>query len=120
MSASAGRQFRGLWIGLVVVLLLMMGVIALAAVLDQRAPIVYYRVVDDHALTVGAGTGPSLWARVTSVTETKSSVTIGASNVRLPLPSTNDQVVELAISLSEPLGERTVIDASSGLAIPPR
>lgn len=98
----------------------MTAVVAVIISLDQRAPIDYYRLADDHTVTVGAGTGPTLWARVTTVTETDSSVTIGVSGVRAPLPSTSSQVTELTVTLQAPLNDRSVIDASSGLLVPRR
>jgi hypothetical protein len=109
------QKLRRRWIVLFIVIALAFGEVLL---LDARAPIEYYRVVDDHTLVVGAGTGPTFWAHVTSVSETESAVVVGVSSVRVPLPSTNDQITEVTVSLRDPIGDRALVDASSGLPVP--
>lgn len=87
--------------------------------LDTATWIYYYRVVDDHTLVVGTVSGPGAWARVTSVTETPTTVTIIASNFFFQLgPSTAEGVgYESVAKLRDPIGGRTVIDGSSGLSV---
>lgn len=106
---------RRRWIALVVVL-----VVAIVAVrlFDRDAPIHYYRVINDYALSVGTITGPSTWTRVTTVTETSSSITVGVASLSAPLPGFGDNIYELTVLLRDPIGVRTVIDASSGLPVP--
>lgn len=108
-------RLRRRWIVLLVVLALTMGWLGL---LDASARIVYYRVIDDHTVAVGAETGPSFWARVTTLTETSSSVVVGVSTIRAPVASIGGDPVELTVNLHDPIGDRAVIDASSGLQIP--
>ena len=103
----------------VVGILLVLGVLSCMG-LDRAAPIDYYRQIDEQTIAVGAGTGPTLWARVTSVTESDTTVTIEARSVAAPVPSTGDAVTELVVTLSKPLGSRRVIDGSSGLDVPAR
>lgn len=102
-------------------------VVALVAVLlftayrllDSATWIYYYRVVDDQTLLVGTVSGPGAWVRVTSVTETHTTVTITVSTLFIQLgPGTAEGVpYESVAKLHDPLGSRTVIDGSSGLPV---
>ena len=77
--------------------------------LDSHTYIYYYRVVDDQHLAVGTVSGPGAWARVTSVTETPTTVTIVVSNFYFQLgPSTGVGIeYESIATLKDPLGSRT-------------
>lgn len=91
---------------LVVVMLLYLG--------DGRTTIPTYRLVGDRTLVLNAQTGATLWARVTSVVETDTSVTVNVSSVGLPGPQTGTSLSELTVELKQPLGSREVIDGSYG------
>lgn len=84
--------------------------------LDSHTYIYYYRVVDDQHLAVGTVSGPGAWARVTSVTETSTTVTIIVSNFYFQLGPSTDVGIEYesVATLKEPLGSRIVIDAKDG------
>ena len=107
-------RVRRRWIVLVGLLALVLGFIWLQ---DKATWITYYRVTDDHTLAVGV-TGPPTWTRVTEVTETASTVIVGVSSFAVPLPGYGDNAIELTVHLSDAIDGRTVIDASSGRAIP--
>ncbi len=108
-------RLRRRWVVLVVVLILGFVAVRLA---DQGFPIHYYRVIDDHTLMLGTVTGPWTWTRITTVRETTSWVTVGVSSLSAPLAGFGDDVAELKVILRDPIGGRTVIDASSGLPVP--
>jgi len=84
--------------------------------LDSHTYIYHYRVVDDHTIAVGTVSGPGAWARVTSVTETSTTVTIIVSNFYFQLgPSTDVGIgYESMATLKDPLGSRIVIDGKDG------
>ncbi len=84
---------------------------------DARAPIFYYRVIDNHTVVVGTVTGPWTWTRVTTLTETPSSVTIGVNSLSAPLAGAGDNAVELTVVLHDPIDGRTVTDANAGLPV---
>lgn len=104
------------WIALAVVLVL---VVTVARLLDSASRIDYYRVSDDRTLIVGTVTGPVAWTRVTSVSETPSTVTITVSSISIQLgPGTAvGYAVESVAKLRDPIGSRTVIDGSNGLHV---
>jgi hypothetical protein len=93
-------------------------VFAAIKLLDQPSALYYARVVDDHTLAIGTVSGPGTWTRVTSVQEASDRVVIGVSSLRAPLPGTGDDVTELSVHLSEPIGDKTVTDASTSLDVP--
>jgi hypothetical protein len=107
--------------------LVLVAVLALAGsrMLDAASPIVYYRVIDPQTLVVATSEGRGAWTRVTSITETPTTVTITVSSFWFRLGPATDEAyaVESTAKLHEPLGSRTVIDGSSGLPVqqgPPR
>ena len=110
-------RLRRRWMALAVVVVLL--VVMAVRLLDNASWVSYFRVVDDQTLVVGTVTGPGAWTRVTSVIETPSTVTITVSSLLIQLgPGTAVGVpVESVASLRDPLGSRTVIDGSSGLAV---
>jgi hypothetical protein len=109
------RRRRRLAIAVAIVVILVVGEVVL---LDSDVPIDSYRAGSNNTLTVLAESEPSLWARVTSVEETADSVTVRVKSVRAPLPSTGGDR-EFMLTLQAPLGSRTVIDGSSGVAVRP-
>ena len=85
---------------------------------DGWTSIDYYRLDDSGQLIVGAGTGNPLWSRVSTVTETATSVTVGIRIGRPWTAGTGSQVTEFVIPLQQPLGTRSVIDASNDVPVP--
>jgi len=98
------------------ILLVVVGGCALG--LDHSSPIDYYRVIDSRTIVVGVGTGPTFWARVVSLTETATKITIGARSLAIPVPSTADQITEVTVVLASDVGDRQVFDAMTGRALP--
>jgi hypothetical protein len=88
-------------------------------VLDRPAWIYYYRVVDDRTVLLGTINGPGANVRVTSVVEAAAYVTITVSAFFFELgPSTGEgYAYESSATLVDPLGNRAVIDGSSGLPV---
>lgn len=76
-----------------------------------------YQKLDRYNLAVAAVTGPGTWTRVTSVSETPTSVVIGVSSLIAPLPGTGDNQVFLTVNLEDLFADRTVIDAMTGLPV---
>jgi hypothetical protein len=107
---------RRRWVLAAVVVIVLISTIRL---LDSASSISYYRIVDDRTLIVGTVTGPGAWTRVTSVTETPSTVTITVSSFLVRLgPGTGVGVpVESFTNLHDPIGNRTVLDGSTGLPV---
>ncbi len=117
MTTRRFPTVRRRWIVLVVVLAL---VLAWILAYYESVPIVYYRVIDDHTLVVGAENSGSFWSGVTDVTETSSTIVIRVNDVRAPLPGTGSGVGEFTVTLHEPIDDRTVIDALDGIPVPRR
>lgn len=88
-------------------------------VLDRPAWIYYYRVVDDRTLLLGTVNGPGANVRVTDMVETAATVTITVSAFFFEFgPSTDEgYAYESSATLADPLGNRAVIDGSSGLPV---
>jgi len=84
------------------------------AALVRPARLQYYKLVDADTIAVGAETGPILWARVTSVSESDSEVTIAVRRIGLPVPTTGEAITELTVDLHSALGAREVIDGFTG------
>jgi hypothetical protein len=108
-------KLRRRWIALAVVLVF---VFAAVSLLVSASWIYYYRVVDDQTLVVGTVTGPGAWTRV-GVTETPSTVTITVRSFLIQLgPAAALGIpVESVAKLHDPIGDRTVLDGSSGLPV---
>jgi hypothetical protein len=70
-------------------------------------------------LVAGTVTGQGAWTRVTSVTETPSTVTITVSSFLFQIgPGTAVGIpVESVVKLRDPITGRTVVDGSSGLPV---
>lgn len=106
---------RRRWVVLIAGVILVVLVVRLA---DVAFAISSYRVIDGRTLAVETISGPWTWTRVTSLTETASSVTVGVSSISAPLAGYGGDIVEVTVNLRDPIGSRTVIDASSGHAVP--
>ena len=110
------RRVRRRWIVLIVVVVL----VALSVRLQDRLiHFSCYQALDRWNLVVATVSGPGAWARVTSVSETPASITIGVSSLIAPLPGTGDDQVYLTVQLRDPFADRTVIDAMTGLPVAP-
>src|SRR5674476_1193551 len=88
--------------------------------IDSTLSIDSYRVVDDHTLAVRIGEGPGAWTRITNIAETPSTVSVTVSSFYFrPGPGTDEAIpVDLIVTLHDRIGTRTVIDGSTGLAVP--
>lgn len=95
-------------------------VLVLAVGLSVKTPHVYgYRVIDDYNIALQVVGARPLWRAVTTETETSSTVTIGVSELWFELaPGFDDRIAYVVAGLADPLGTRSVIDASTGAAIP--
>jgi len=106
-------KVRRRWVVLVVLIVL---VIASIRALDRTMPIQNYQVVDQQTLAVWTTGGPGSWTRITSVVETPSSITIVVSTLPIPFVPSSDMgsFLELTVRLNSLLGNRVVVDGSSG------
>jgi len=87
--------------------------------LDQPSHIYYYRVADEQHLVLGTISGRGANVRVTDVVETPETVTITVSTFLLEFGATSGvgYPYESEAALSAPLGNRSVIDGSSGMLV---
>jgi hypothetical protein len=108
------RRVRRRWIVMAVVLVVALIGLRLA---DKGARIDYYRIIDDHTLVAGTASGPLTWIRVTALSETSTTITIGVSSISVPAPGFGGDRVELPVTLTQPVAGRTVIDASRSSAV---
>ena len=111
----AGRALGAVGVALVAVLLVILVAVRL---MDRPTHIYYYRVVDDHTIVVGAVTGPGTWTRLTGIIEGPDTVTLQVSSLTAPLPGYGDDSTEVTVILPDVIGNRTVIDASTGTVVP--
>ena len=110
-------RLRRRWVALAIVVVL----VALSVrALDSTLSIDSYRVVDDRTLAVRIGEGPGAWTRITNIAETPSTVSVTVSSFYFrPGPGTDEAIpVDLTVTLHDRIGTRTVIDGSTGLAVP--
>ncbi len=105
---------RRRWVVVVAVLLLV--AVMTVRFLDRPNPIDFYRVIDAQTIGLETSAGPGSWTRVTSVVETSSSVTVVVSTIEISFgPGAGVRsFVEATAKLNSPLGDRTVVDGSSG------
>jgi hypothetical protein len=77
-----------------------------------------YRVIDDRTIAVEVDASSPQWTRITGVTETWDRVTVSVGSFIFPWPSGPEAGVgrsqELLVTLSQPLGNRSVIDGNMG------
>lgn len=78
-----------------------------------------YCLQDERTILLDVPSGPATWTRIGSVVESVDSVVIEVRELRAPLPGTGGEIVWLTVRLSEPLGSRPVIDASTGSPMTP-
>jgi hypothetical protein len=79
-----------------------------------------YRIIDDSNLALQVIGAQPTWRAVTVLKETPSDVTVGVSEISLQLgPGFGDErTAYVVVMLSDPLGARRVLDASTGAEIP--
>jgi hypothetical protein len=106
-------------IALVLVLLVTIPVVIFLLV-DRSSTIGSYRVSGDRTIVLTAAVGPGSWTRLGSVVETSETVTVTVRSFHFQWGAGPGyaQLVEIFIALGEPLGDRTLIDGSSGIAVP--
>jgi hypothetical protein len=104
---------RRLWL----VLAVLVGLILVGRWLDRSQPIEGYRLVDDRTIGVEVDASSPQWTRITGVTETFDRVTVSVGSFIFPWPQQEAGVgtsEELLVTLSQPLGSRSVIDGNTG------
>jgi hypothetical protein len=117
LRTTRGRRPWRVVAGVIVAAGLTAGVVF--AALDRPEPIAYYRLVGDRTLVVGTTTATATWTRVSSVTETPTTVVVAVRSFRIQLgPGTAALIpIEFVLTLERPLDGRTVVDASTGAAV---
>jgi len=87
--------------------------------LDSPSRIESYRVIDDRTIAVTTVEGRGAWTRVGGVEESATAVAISIRSFRIQLGAGTAEGIptETTVTLHDPLGARTVIDASSGAAV---
>ncbi len=109
---------RAKWRRLVAIALIAVLAVGVVRLADRRLTIGYYRLVGDRTLVVGAGVaGHTFWARLTGVDESPTTVTVTVSEL-VPIVSNTHSPTEFVVELRDPLGSRTVIDATNGDPVP--
>lgn len=103
------------WVHLAIVIAV---VVLFVRLQDRLVHFDCYQRLDRWNFVVTTATGPGTWTRVTSVTETAASVTIGVSSLVAPLPAIGENRIYLTVHLRDPFADRTVIDAMTGLPVP--
>jgi hypothetical protein len=104
---------RRLW----VVLAVLVGLLVVGRWMDRAQPIQSFRVIDDRTIAVEVDSSSPKWTRVTGVTETSDQVIVGVGSFIFPWPQMGTDVgksEELLVTLSQPLGSRSVVDAHTG------
>ena len=104
---------RRLWVVIAVVA----GLILVGRWLDRSQPIRSYRVIDDRTIAVEVDSSSPQWTRITSVTETQDRVIVSVGSFIFPWPQAQAGVgtsEELLVTLSQPIGSRSVIDGYTG------
>jgi len=81
-----------------------------------QTPIVGYRPVDDFNLAIQVTGDQPQW-RGATISETDSTVTIDLREIWFHGPGFDDTIAYVLVRLQQPLGTRTVVDASSGLPV---
>ena len=111
-------RIRRRWVVLVAVLIL---VLATLRLLFQPLTLESYRVLDPLTLVVLGHGAPGAWTSVSNVSETEATVTISVDTFtfRPPVPGTAvGAPLEVGVQLEAPLTGRTVVDGSTGQAVP--
>jgi hypothetical protein len=94
--------------------------IAAIRLLDQPLRLESYQTLDDQTIAVVGHGAPYSWARVTQVAETESAVTVRVNAITIQLGAGTEAAtrVYVPVYLGEPLGDRALIDGSSGQEVP--
>jgi hypothetical protein len=104
----------------VVLAIVVVLVVVTIRLLDQPLALQSYRAVEPQSVVVSGYGTKSAWIRVTGVSETEASVTVGVNSLEflgfLPHSDTAD-LIEVEVPLAAPLGGRAVIDAGTGLPL---
>ena len=110
-------RVRRRWIVLGVIVVLALGALRL---LYQPLALESYRVIDQQTLVVIGYGAPGAWTNVSEVTETPTTVTVSVNAFTFrPLPGTAVAArLEMQVQLRTPLGDRTVVDGSTGQIVP--
>jgi hypothetical protein len=79
-----------------------------------------YRMIDDYNLALEVTGANPTWRAITAQTETPSDVTIGINEISLRFGAGfgDERIAYVVVTLSDQLGARRVVDASSGAEIP--
>ena len=104
---------RRLW----VVLAILVGLLVVGRWLDRSQPIQSYRVINNQTIAVQVDASSPQWTRITGVTETSDRVTVSVGSFLFPWPQPQAGVgtsEELLVTLSQPIGNRSVIDGYTG------
>ncbi len=105
---------RRLW----VVLAILGGLFLFGRWLDRSQPIESYRVIDVRTIAVEVDANSPQWTRITGVTETWDRVVVSVGSFIFPWPQGPEAGVgrseELLVTLSQPLGSRSVVDGNTG------
>jgi hypothetical protein len=96
---------------------MLVGLLLVGRWLDRSQPIESYRVIDDRTVAVEVDASSPQWTRITGVTETSDRVIVSVGSFIVPWPQVGAGVgksEELLVTLSQPLGSRSVIDGYTG------
>jgi hypothetical protein len=108
------------WSWLVAAGILLLGLLVLVvAVLDHPVQVDYVRIESPSSVVVGVTVAPESWTRIAKVSDGANDVANTVRSRPVPGPGTAlGQAVELHLRLAADLGDRSVIDATSGASIP--
>lgn len=117
LTTGTRRLRRGWWIVLAALVLMIATVTVIYLLAGRPTGINYYRVTDGRTIQVGVVTGADTWTRM-DVDETPSAVTVAVYSFQLPgnRPGIGF-LTELAVTLDEPLGNRSVVDGRDGRVV---
>jgi hypothetical protein len=80
-----------------------------------------YRGIDDYNIALQVLGASPTWRGITEQTETASEVTVGVSEISMLQFGAgfgDERIGYVVVSLRDPLADRQVVDASTGVAIP--
>ena len=112
---SSARPHRRRWLLVLAAVAVLVAVALGGLALDRPSAIHGYKQIDERTIAVQTIGGPSTWTRLGSIVESSSAVTVELRSLRMPFAAgSGDDLTWVAVNLSTPLGDRQVIDASSG------
>ena len=97
----------------IAVLIVAVALGAYVALTFRPQMIAFYRLVNDNTIVVQAEAGALIWPHLSGLQETPTEVRITVSGISLDVPSI-EQLYDVTVVLAAPLGDRAVIDASTG------